>query len=158
MIDNSARIKAALATVFIERSQALYLQTGNPIHAWRVYELARHGGVPLPDWVLDYFDKVAKVLTAPPGPTSPKAIADALGLGTKGGPSKALQAQTDQRHLDIVDHIRFLQERATRDDVDLDLRDELGIMQRVADEYGLSLDRVQALYYEMLRPRQRPPA
>jgi hypothetical protein len=60
-------MKAVLATVFIERSQASYLQTDNPIHAWRVYTLARQSGVPIPDWVLDYFNKVAKMLTAPPG-------------------------------------------------------------------------------------------
>ena len=142
----SRRIKATLATVFIDRSQALYRHSGNPMHAWRAFDIARHGGIPIPDWVLEYLDPVAKALTAAPGPSTPKAVADALGLGIKGGPSMAQQARTDQRHLDIVEHILFLQERSDREDADLDLRDTLGIMQRVADEYGLSLERVQALY------------
>jgi len=165
-VDNSARLKAVLATHYMERSYALHLKTANPIHAWRVYELARHGGLPIPHWVLSYFDRVAKALTAPAGPASPKAIADALGLGTKGGPSKAAQARTDQRDLDIVGEIVFLQDRADTaipGDEKLDLRDDLGIMQHVADEHGLSLERVQAVYYKMIGPanprrrRRKPP-
>src|SRR5450756_1349349 len=58
----SRRIKAALATVFIERSQALYRISGNPMHAWRAFDIARHGGIPIPDWVLDYLDPVANCL------------------------------------------------------------------------------------------------
>ena len=120
-------------------------RSGNPIHDWSVYRLSRQGGVPIPEWVLGYFDEVAKVLTAPVGPASPKAIADALGLATKGGRSKAAQPQTDQRHLEIVGHIVFLQDRAAAaadDSEHLDLKDDWGIMQRIADEYGLSLERV----------------
>ena len=153
VMEESRRIKAAFATVFIERSQALYRHSGNPMHAWRAFDIARHGGVPVSDWVLDYLDHVAKALTAAPGPSTTKAVADALGLGIKGGPSMAQQARTDQRHLDIVEEILFLQERSDREDADLDLRDTLGIMQRVAGEYALSLERVQALYYEMMHRR-----
>lgn len=73
--DLSARVMAMFTTRAIERSQALYLQTGNPIHAWHVYEHARQGGVAIPDSVLDYLDQVAKALTASPGPASLKAVA-----------------------------------------------------------------------------------
>ena len=136
-MDNTARFKAAIATAFIGKSQTLYLRTGNPIHLWSVYLLARQGGVPIPDWVLEYLDKAARVLTAPNGPTSPTAVADALGLATKGGPSKTRQAEMDQRDLAIVEHIEVLKDLPTsRRRRDLDLQDDVGIMQRVADDQG----------------------
>jgi hypothetical protein len=147
------RFKAAIAAAFIEPQEELYRRTGNPIHLWHAYVLARQGGMPIPDWVLAYIDSVARVLTGPTGPNSPKAIADALGLGTKGGPSKARQAGINQRHLDIVNHILVLLDApAVHRSRDLDL-DRFGIMNRVADAHGLSVERVQQIYYEMLMPQ-----
>jgi len=153
--DNSAKIKATLATYFLDSSLALYLLSANPIHLWRMYEIARWGGIPIPGEVLSYFDKTAKSLIADPGPSSPKAIAEAVGLGTGGGRSKAHQARTDQRNFDIVRRILSFQERATNGDAQFGLEDDLGIMQRVAEENGLSLDRVRAVYYEIMTRARR---
>ena len=60
-------MNAAVAAVFFEQHYTLYRQAGNPIHVWRAYVLARNVRVPMPDWVLDYLDKAAKVLAAPKG-------------------------------------------------------------------------------------------
>ena len=156
-------MKATIATAFIEQNHGLYLQAANPIHVWRAYDLARRCRVPIPDWVLAYFDTVAKRLAAPMGPRSPKAIADALGLGTKGGRSKTLQAETDQHHLDIIGRIEALNNLAEYLsahpgdlDVDWDLHSHRGVLQRVADEFGLSLKGVQAIYSKLMRPHQGP--
>ena len=47
-----------------------------------------------------------------------------------------------------------LQDLGHHDGSDLDLRDNLGVMQRVADAYGLSLERVQAVYADFVGPRR----
>lgn len=41
-----------------------YAQTGNPLSAWYAYEAARRFGQPIPDLVLQYFDRVAARLWA----------------------------------------------------------------------------------------------
>jgi hypothetical protein len=155
---NTARLKAAFATLFMERSHALFLKTKNPIHAWRVYELARFGGVPIPTIVLEYFDRVAKVMTAESGPSSPRQIATAIEMGTRGGQSKARLARIDQRDLDIVGDVLFWFDRPADLNTDDDLKDLLGIMQRVADQRGLSLERVQAVCRKLLGRLPVPPA
>ena len=53
-----------MAAYVIDRRHALYLQTGNPIHAWSAYDNAHKLDVAIPDWVLDYFDASAKALTS----------------------------------------------------------------------------------------------
>jgi hypothetical protein len=154
-MDQTARIKAAIAEAVFEQREDLYQRTHNPLHVWHAYVMARHASVPLPSWVVGYFDHVADVLTAPEGPRSPQAIAEALGLRTKGGPSKARQAKTDERNADIVWRIGSLQDFAkTFPDSDPDLADNLGILQRVAEQYHLSLERVLAIYRSV--PRSAP--
>ena len=147
---NAKLFTTAMVTVFIERSGVLYFKTKNPIHAWRVYNLARQGGVSVPKFVLEYFDRVAKTLTAEQGPSSPKDIAHALELGTRGGPAKARLAAIDQRDLDIVGDVVSRFDHGPAGSDDLDMKDILGIMQRVADERRLSLERVQAVCRKML--------
>lgn len=81
---NVDHFKAVMAAHLIDRRQALYRQAGNPIHTWSAYHTAPTLGVAIPASVLDYFDASAKALTTTTY-TSAKAIADALGLGNKGG-------------------------------------------------------------------------
>jgi hypothetical protein len=37
----------------------------NPIYAWEVYKICRSNSLPLPEWVMKYFDEVASNLMAP---------------------------------------------------------------------------------------------
>lgn len=53
-------LRAAIATVFLERRRAIYRKTNNPVHVWLAYRAARHLKVPVPIWVLDYLDRCAK--------------------------------------------------------------------------------------------------
>ena len=141
------RLKADITAAVFAKREELFRRSGNPVHAWHAYRVARHVAVSPPSWVLDCFDKVAEVLTATGGPRSPQAIAKAVGLKTKGGPSKVQQALTDERDLDIVLRVSTLHGIAKSSlDRDIGLADHLSILQRVAEEYDLSLERVQAIF------------
>lgn len=167
--DLETHVTAMMDARVINLRQALYLQTGNPIHAWRAYATARQLDVATPDWVLDYFDACAKALTTTKH-ASAKAIADALGLGTRGGRVVTRQADTDERDLAIVIRIDQLKKRPTRrelkalvhahglkgEGVDPGDRTLLVILDQVAEEYGLDVNQVQAIYYKMIRPPKRP--
>jgi hypothetical protein len=147
-MDQTSRFKAAIAAAFMEQSEEGYARSRNPIHLWRLYAVARQTEQPLPRSVLTYLDRVALALTAPDGPTSPQAVAAALGLATKGGPSKTKRAITEGRDLDVVARMRALQDLARRfPGTDPSLQDPMGILDRVAVEYGLSVERVQGIYY-----------
>jgi len=66
----------------------LFLETKNPIYAWRTYQNARRLGLPIPDEVMTYLDGAADriVKTAnnpPPAAKRPMEVARALGLGKK---------------------------------------------------------------------------
>ena len=149
--------------------RALYLQTGNPIHVWRAYATARKLDVAVPDWVLDYFDACANALTTRTH-TSAKAIADALALGSRGGPLVTRQAKIDERNLEIVMRIDQLQNRPTHaelkaladehglkgEGVDPGDRTLLFIIDQVAGEFRLDVNQVQAIYYQMIHPPKRP--
>ncbi len=166
---NVDQFKVMMAAYVIDRKQALYVQTGNPVHAWAAYDTARKLDVAIPAWVLDHFDACAKVLTTTKH-SSAKAIADALGLGTKGGPTVTRQAAIQVRNLAIVERIVQLQDRPTRselkamavahglkgDGVDPGDRPLLDILVQVAEEYRLDVNQVQAIYYKMIRPAEVP--
>ena len=150
---------------------ALYLQTGNPTHAWRAYATARRLNVAVPPWVLDYFDACAKALTTTTH-TSAKSIADALGLGTKGGRLVTRQADTDERNLAMMMRIDQLRKRPTRRAlealvdahglngtvVDPGDRTLLAIFVQVAEESGLEVNQVQAHLLRNDSPVQAAPS
>jgi hypothetical protein len=166
--DLKKQLNAMVVAHTIDLRHALYLRRRNPIHVWRAYAAARQLGVPVPDWVLDYFDTCAKALAT--RHSSAKAIADALGLGTRGGRLVTGQADTDERNVAIVERIDQLQSRPSRrelqaladahglktDVVDPGDRTLLVILEQVAAEYHLDVNQVQAIYYKMIRPLERP--
>ena len=166
---NVDQFRAVMGAYVIDGKQALYRQTRNPIHAWSAYHTARTLNVAIPDWVLDYFDASAKAITSTTH-SSAKAIADALGLGTKGGPTVTRQAAIQVRNLAIVERILYLMDRPTRSElkaladahglkgpgVDPGDRPLLAILDQVAGEYDLDVNQVQAIYYKMIRPPKRP--
>jgi hypothetical protein len=151
----TSQLNDVFATVYCGKRNALYFQTRNPLHAWEAYRIARASQVEVPAWVLTYMDQVAGSLLSAKGRKSAAACAEALGLSTRGGPSLARQAETDARDLMIVERIDTLQCSSHVGHADYDLRDKSGIMQRVADEYQLSVDHVHKIYSRLVR---RPPA
>jgi hypothetical protein len=165
----SEQMKEWAAAHLIGRRELLYRKSGNPIHVWRAYATARTLHVAIPDWVLVYFDRCAQTL-ATGTHKSAKAIADALELGTRGGPGVTRKAATEERNLAMVERILALQERPTRAELEA-LADEhalekpvvdpgdrglLDILTQVAEEYGLRVDAVTGIYYKMIRASKRP--
>lgn len=110
--DLEQQIKATIDTRAMDLRHALYLDSGNRVHAWRAYTTARQLDLAIPAWVLEYFDTCAKALTTKHA--SAKAIATALGLATRGGPVVTRQADTDERNLEMVIRIEQLRQRPTR--------------------------------------------
>ena len=81
----------------------LFIETGNPIYAWRAYQNARRLGVPVPDEILQYIDSVADgiiktAINSPAPKDRPNALARALGLSKKGaGPGSAFTEYTERQ-------------------------------------------------------------
>jgi hypothetical protein len=68
-------------------AKKLYEITGNPLHVWNAYQVCRVARLGVPDWVLSYFDGVAKRLLQPAkrgGKLSKSAIGKALGMNAPG--------------------------------------------------------------------------
>lgn len=172
-------LTAHIGNDLIGKAEVLYLKTGNPIHVWRAYRIARMCGLPVPSGILAYFDECAeKAVTA----KNNKEIADAFGLAQHGGgASKVTQAETDTRDFEIVARFFYLKERPTfatmaagvtagikehgdkrwvplqqalRDAIDV--RDsDTGIMQQVAEEYGMDPSSVRDIIYTLV-PSTKP--
>src|SRR5207245_10904378 len=73
-----------------------YLQDRNPLRAWLAYRDCRRYRLPIPEWVLDYFDRVSDALAScnrkPPKDPAP-AILRALEMRrARGTGSTALKA------------------------------------------------------------------
>lgn len=153
------QVRHALATAVLEQQELLYERTHNPIHVWQAFAITRRLGVSAPSWVLDYFGRAAAALTEPAGARSPQQIATALEFARKGGPSHARRTKIQERNQEIVDRIGALKRYAAADpNRDLDLQDTTGIVTRIAEEYELSFDRVQRIYYDALRSATVPSA
>jgi hypothetical protein len=135
------RFMAASVRHSINRQHRLYTWTRNPIHAFRAYHLSRALKIDVPGWLFELLDQWAEVLCVNP-PKGGKAIADALGLGSKGGPSITSQTKTQARNLEIVEHVFRLREgkpeRGTQD-----------IYLEVGEKFHLSSDRVMSIWYEL---------
>lgn len=138
------RFKARAGESFIERRRALYERTGNPIHALHAYRTSRVVKIAVPDWVLKLFDQWAYALCVE-SPKGAKAIADALGLGTKGGPSITSQAETEIRDLRIAERVFMLRNHHPEN---LGAQD---VFDQVAKEFSLSSERVAGIWHEMTR-------
>lgn len=140
------RYRAKRAGEFIESRRVLFERSRNPVHAMEAYRITRIVKIDIPEWVLEVFDQWADVLCVK-GPKGAKKIADALGLGIKGGgPSITAQAKTEARDWWIAERVLVLREDASN-------RATLDVFNQVAEEYSLSSERVAAIWYELANPR-----
>jgi hypothetical protein len=137
------RFKVALLRRGIERFRRLYARSRNPIHALQAFRMARAAKIDIPGWILELFDQWAEALCVEP-PKEAKAIADALGLGTKAGPSITAQAQTQARDWWIADRVLVLRDC----DPERDMQD---IFLEVAEDYKLSGESVSRIWYGLTR-------
>jgi hypothetical protein len=138
------RFRAMMAASYIEPYRVLYVQTRNPTHALEAYRIARVFKIDVPGWILELFDQWAEALCVK-RPKGAKTIADALGLGTKGGPSITSQANTQIRNLRIAQRVLELRDLTPE-------RDTLDVFDQVAEEFApLSSERVAGIWYELTR-------
>jgi hypothetical protein len=135
------RFKTQLIGMWIENRRRLYKRHQNPIHALNAYRIARSTKIEIPDWILEVFDKWAATLCVD-SPKGAKAIADALGLGTKGGPSLTLQAENQARNLKIAERVLLLLDKQPE-------KGKLDIFGRVGEEFNLSAERVSGIWYKL---------
>jgi len=128
-----------------EQRRLLYVQTRNGVHALTAYHLARHFRVPIPEWVLAYFDRA---ITAILDDTAPPAQAFALvpGQGAKHALSRATREERDLAIVAFVLHAREA-ERPPSDEC---------IFADLADQFGLSPERVRNIFYTRTVPRPTP--
>jgi AraC-like DNA-binding protein len=75
--------------MYVERYRRLFLETKNPLYAWRAFENARRMGHDIPDEILDHIagaaHDIVKVAQDPPRPAErPIALAKALRLHKTG--------------------------------------------------------------------------
>ena len=85
----------------------MFAETGNPFHAWRVYQWLRRAKRPLPEWLLCYFDQCAGRLDQ--RPATPQQVAAAFDLApTGGGASKVLRARRNSDRLALVQDVQAL--------------------------------------------------
>ena len=141
------RIKAGVVAPLMEENRELYLRTQNPTHALAAYRIVRAAKLlDIPSWILELFDQWAETLVVQRPKGGTKAIADALGLGTKGGPPITSQAETQARDLRIV---QLVYERRTADPECNKFR----IFGEVGEEFDLSAQRVQGIWTDWTRRR-----
>jgi hypothetical protein len=85
-----ARTRRLITAAWMDASRREFEATGNPIHAWEAYRLARKTRVPVPELVLEYFGRVAARVSSLARDHVPrkngvaKAVASAVGLDCRG--------------------------------------------------------------------------
>jgi hypothetical protein len=87
---------------YIQHALRMFTETGHPFYAWRAYRDSRFGQLPIPEWVLQYFDDSANKLHALVHEATPEkgkieaAIADAFGFVPKRGRNNRLHVFEDE--------------------------------------------------------------
>lgn len=87
----------------VEVERRCFKETGNPMHAWAAFRLARVVGSPIPDWVLKYLDQCSRELLSLSSHSSAQgtgkdlgpAIAKTFGLASKGRGSPLVTYHAD---------------------------------------------------------------
>ena len=140
MID-TAKLRDWATRYSIDRARILFQKTGNAFHAWEAYRWARLNDRPVPDWVLSYFDGCAKALEETK-PKNARAVAQAFGMAKRGGgKSKFGLALCESDRLALFQSFTTIKElRPEQRDVDT--------FAHVSEEHGVSIDQVEAAYYE----------
>jgi len=140
-------------TLLVQKWLSLFLETNNPIYAWRTYQNARNLREDVPDEVLKYLDNVAhqivKIANNPPSAKDrPLEIAKALGLGKRGaGAGSQFNDYTDRQNARKMAMETF--EKLGQSDK------EYAVYQEIADKYKSSESTVRRYYKEHLEKWQK---
>ena len=116
-------------------AKKLYEITGNPLHVWNAYQVCRVARLGVPDWVVSYFDGVAKRLFQPAkrgGKLSKSAIGKALGMNAPG--RQFLEFSETPEWADIADDVWQQRKRGDK---------ETYAIEAVAEKRGISPSKVR---------------
>ena len=116
-------------------AKKLYEITGNPLHVWNAYRVCRVARLGVPDWVVSYFDGVAKRLFQPAkrgGKLSKSAIGKALGMNAPG--RQFLEFSETPEWADIADDVWQQRKRGDK---------ETYAIEAVAEKRGISPSKVR---------------
>jgi hypothetical protein len=96
------KMKTTAEVMYVGRYKDLFIETENPIYAWRAFQNARAMRYAVPEEVLDYMGKVAheieKIAQKPPAPAQrPVAISKALKLHKTGAGQGSFYAEYHTR-------------------------------------------------------------
>lgn len=162
-------------TEFFTRRQ-LFERTGNPLHAWAAYRVARDHRRPVPDWALEYLDGAAdRLLETERDPLSGeprrgadsdeitseqdanRKIARALSLESPGR-GKAPRVVEFARHEFDLKLAWAVSDLLSVTDTGADFPGRWKAAQVVASEHGVSADRVRRAFerFGFLVGRFRP--
>jgi hypothetical protein len=109
-----------------EPDRELYEESDNGMHAWAAYARARRGveirrkrrgvigrrSLPIPEWVLEYFDECYARLNVADGTKNPDAIAKALRLHTsKGGKTARERGLSANNRRATIQRVTLLMKR-----------------------------------------------
>lgn len=145
-----AQMGAAFATSLIRQKKVLFDTSGNPVHAVAAFRLARRGGVPIPEWVLEHYDQKSKKLLSA---ASVKDVASAVGWHSGGGPFFTERAKTEERNLGIWRQVDDLK-HCDPETLSPELREELrldGAFAVVGRRKNLSPESVEDIYYDVMK-------
>ena len=126
----------------VDRARVLFEndKSGKAFHAWEAYRWSRWNDQPIPGWVLEYLDSVAKTLKEE-NPRNAKEVAQALGMATKGRYPKSSLSLKESARLGLFQSvmvIKGMKPDRSYEDIFIDL----------AEERGVSKEQVRDSYYE----------
>lgn len=147
IIDKSNEITPT--SYLVKKWLSLFLETENPIYAWRTYENARRLGVSVPIEIIQYLDGVAhqvvKIANDPPAAkVRPLEIAKALGLGKRGAGAASIFKDYTGRQKARKIAMETFEEMKKSDK-------EYVVYEEIADKYKLSAATVRRYYEEHLK-------
>ena len=121
---------------------ALYRREGNGLLIWRMFAEYRHGGLPVPEFILEKFDEWAAALDRASGVSS---IARAIEMTSpRGGPQGALHLNKVERQRAIVSQVMVLIKHGMKPSA---------ARQRVASEKRLTVAAVKSACDRWMKPR-----
>ena len=123
-LDRGGLTDTAKAAEAIARHSALYRERRNPFDALEAFVIARRAGLPIPEWILEYFERAAKrVMLRARGDREnrPREIAEAFDLapartGRQGRRPDAMeQLDHDHRAAMMVEAVAEARKRLSRE-------------------------------------------
>lgn len=97
--DLEQKIDRTLTRQELDELRRTYERTGNGAHVWRAYRLLRESGLPLEEWILEYFDDAADRLV---DADSAGQIAAAIGYRNEQGGDHLGNNRAERQYLDTV--------------------------------------------------------